>query len=540
MGMLAVAGMLSGMGEAAGRAAHQYANVVGASQLQKERNDLEMQRQALMEERADAREARSQAFQRGLQQERLGADMLNRTLEREHADRTLDKTQGFTAGENEKTRGQHREDQAQALSIAKATLAQGDARLANDKEHQAATVKLAQAQLDAAKDKATLQPLADGTFMRVNAQGDVLGRAMDPDTHKPLQGTKDLPATTKLLVDINKTMIQFKGEQLKNPSLLPDERSVINADIDHLKQNVEHLLGFAPEKKGPVEIIDPAAKKPDATETTIAKPPPTPAPGAEEYLAQLRQQADQRAAALKSNTQQQGQAAMEAGSPPASGTQTAAMPRELPRAAAPSGMLAKVDPMQQFASDQPANVPRELDRATPQPAAPIAKEPEIVDPKQAELQARTTPGQPGATFPLTGQEPKGMLARVQEPPITDPNGPTVEPDPLDLDGKQASAEASPPGLRPAANPVRKPLSESDLKKLLTPEQKEAIVNMQRRVRSDGTKIKPATEQALQGLLVKIYGPILQQSGYTPAELVENIDSLMDTLLPERKNRKDRK
>src|SRR5574340_790455 len=283
MGLLQLAGMVSGAGEALKEGTKQAMTYYGASQLQKERDDMEMRRLQVTEVNANARELRNQDFQRGLQQERIGADLASRSLDREHADKTLDKTQGFTRDENDKTRQQHREDQLQAKAIADATLRQGDARLANDKEHQAATVKLAQAQLDAAKDKATLQPLADGTFMRVNAQGEVLGRAIDPDTNKPLQGTRDLPATTKLMVDINKTMIQFKGEQLKNPSLLPDERAVINADIDHLKQNVEQLLGIATEKKGPVQIIDPAAKKPDATETTIAKPPPTPAPGAEDY-----------------------------------------------------------------------------------------------------------------------------------------------------------------------------------------------------------------------------------------------------------------
>lgn len=551
MGLLALAGMVSGAGEGLGKAAQQAMSHYGASQLQKERDAMEMRRLELMEDNATAREVRGQEFQRGLQQERIGADLLNRSLERDHSDSVLDKSQGFTREETEKTRRQHRDDQAQALELAQATLAQGDQRLANDKAHQDATIKLAQAQLQAQKDEVSLQPLGDGTYMRINAQGEVLGRAVDPDTNTPLQGTKDLSATTKLMVDINKTMIQFKGEQLKNPGLLPDERSAINGDIDRLKQNIEQLLGMAPEKKGPVQIIDPAAKSPAGPESTIAKPPPTPAPGAEEYLAQLRADADQRAAALKVRTQTQGQAAMDASNPSSSSVQTAAVPRKLPRAAAPSGMIAKADPMQQFETNQPANFPRELDRATPQPEAPapVAQQPDIVDPKQAELQVRTTPGQPAATFALTGQPDaprRGMLAKVQEPDILDPDGTQaaeegMEPAVTDFEGIQALRDADTLGTEEKIQPARRtgsrPISPDNLRSLLTRDQRREIIDMRERIVKPGITEKPATPGQLQDLLLEILGPLYRDNGQGPGDLADGVIHMMDTLLPESAARK---
>ncbi len=541
MGLLALAGMVSGAGKALSKAASQATDIYGSSMLHKERDKMEMRRLQLMEDNQNTREQRGYAHTEAMQagQQVFLRDQQN--AEFAHASSALDKTQGFTRDENDKTRQQHREDQLQAKAIADATLAQGDARLANDKEHQAATSRLAEAKLAAEANKEDLKPLGDGTFMRLNANGRPIGIAMDPNTGKPLQGPKDLPAMTKLMVDINKTMIQFKGEQLKNPSLLPDERNAINADIDRLKQNTERLLGMAPEKKGPVEIIDPSTK------TTRR----TPATGAEEYLAQMRQQADQRAAAMKSRTQQQAQAAMDADKPGMAAATTplpepptqmpgaiTAMERQIPRAmqapgdvSVPTGMVAKLNPLKQFETDRPAKVPRELDRATPQPATPVAQSPEFVDPKQAELQARTTPGQPGATFPLTGQEPKGMLARVQEPPITDPNGPPVEPDPLDADGKQASADGT-----PASRPTGRALTPKQLTNLLTTEQKTAIADMRERVLKPGISERPATPGQLQDLVIKTYGPIFRENGQSPAELADFVEEMMKTLLPGRKIR----
>lgn len=567
MGILALAGVMSGAGEGLGKAASTAGTFLSASALQEQREKMELRRMELMEGNAVAREQRgyahseqlakdAQANARGMHQETIAHAERSQDKTLTHADKTLEATQSFTKGENDKTREQHREDQTQARLIAERTLANAEAGTENTREHQEATERIARAQLAATRERATLMPMSDGTIYRVDAQGKVVGKALDPDTGKPLQGTKDLPATTKLLVEVNKVMIQQKGEQLKNTSLLPEERTAINSEMNRLKGDIETLLGRAPVKSGSTQIVDPAATI-QAPDTITAKGGPAkPAPGAEDYLAQKRQEAEQRAAALKGTTQQEGQAAMDAERPgaiastapapnetqpaaPPTSSQVAKMERQAPRrmqqpgeASEPSGVITAVKPPPPSAP-RTAAIPRELPRASAPTAIaskPPMPEPDILDPNGpadpfASNQAPNLPRElPRAT------PPSGVLAAtkpVTEPEMTDPNGPSVEP-------------PARTGLQPASNPIRKPLTQSDLMKLITPEQKEAIVDMQKRVRSDGVKVKPATEQALQGLLVKIYGPILQQSGYTPAELVENIDSLMDTLLPERTKRKDRK
>ncbi|MBF0260270.1 MAG: hypothetical protein HQL97_00360 [Magnetococcales bacterium] len=570
MGLLALAGVVSGMGDGLGKAAATAGTFLSASALQEQREKMELRRMELMEGNAAAREQRgyahseklatdAQANARAMQRETIAHADRSQDKTLAHADTTLDRTQGFTREENDKTRGEHKADRSQAMEIANLTLAQGDERLKADKEHHAATIKIAQAQIDAAKEKSTLMPMSDGTIYRVNAQGEVVGKALDPDTGKPLAGTKDLPATTKLLVEVNKVMIQQKGEQLKNTSLLPEERSVINAEMTRLKGDIETLLGRAPVKSGATQIIDPAATI-TAPDTLTAKGGPAkPAPGADEYLAQKRQEADQRTAALKGATQQAGQAAMDAENPgavastapmpeqappstPAAPPQVAKMERQRPtmqqpgEPSPPSGLMAAAARPPQPpppAPPQTAALPRELPRAAAPPPAVAGKppmaEPDIIDPNGPPDPLATDKP---ATLPRELERaapPSGLLAAskkpIAEPPMTDPDGPPVD---------------RPAGLKPAANPTGKQLTQSDLIKLLTIEQKEKIVDMQKRVRSDGVKVQPATEQRFRSLLIEIYGPILQKSGYTPAELVENIDSLMDTMLPERTKRKDRK
>lgn len=543
--------MLSGLGQGLGEAAKTGMNVVGASMLQRERNEMEMRKAALLETSANAREQRGYAHSEKLAQD---AQANARTMQKEtiaHADRAQDKTlahdddklgrtQDFTREENDKTREQHRADQLQAKDIAEKTLAQGDERLKNDKEYHSASIRIAQGQLDAAKDKATLMPMSDGSIYRVDAQGKVLGKALDPETGKPLQGTKDLPATTKLLVEVNKTMIQQLGEQLKNQSLLPDERSTISAQMTRLKGDIESLLGRAPVKSGATQIIDPAAtvQAPDATTAKGDKPAPAPKEkiGLAGYLEENRDKLDSYLASLpkgpgddvaggyvdekRAELQARADAIRkQGGTAPTPPTQTASLTDP---ASPPSGLLAAA------ASPQPAATPRELPRAAAPPAAasrPPMAEPDIIDPN-------------GPPDPLASDKPANLPRELERaaPPtglMAAAQKPTAEP-------PAPKSEPKPAGLQPAANPVRKALTQSDLQKLLTVEQKEAIVDMQKRVRSDGINVQPATEQKFRSLLINIYGPILQQSGYTPAELVENIDSLMDTLLPERTKRKDRK
>lgn len=562
-GGLIAAAMLSGLGQGIGDAAKTGMQFMGASMLQKERADLETKRIQLMEGLNTARETRGYAHaeklaaesqQNARDMQASGFEQQDRLTDKtnKHADDTLGKTQGFTASENEKTRDQHKADQIQARLITERTLANAEEGTASTREHQEATERIARAQLAATRDKATLMPMSDGTIYRVDAQGKVLGKAMDPDTGKPLAGVKDLPATTKLLVEVNKTLIQQKGEQLKNQSLLPEERASINAEMTRLKVDIEGLLGRAPAKSGPTQIVDPAAT-PKASDAMTAKGgPSTPAPGADEHLAKLRQEADQRAAALKSSTQQAGQAAMDAENPGAVASvapanrdlatptpaQMAKMERQKPRGMQqpgepddPQGLLAAVKSPPPPPTPQSAALPRELPRA----AAPtaVAGQPPMVEPEMLDPNGPADPfvSTQSANVPreLQRAAPGGLLAAskppMAEPGITDPNGPPVE-------------SGAPPAK--ASQPTGRALTPKDLQSLLTTDQKAAIVDMQRRIRSNGISEKPATPGQLQNLLIQTYGPIFQRNNQSPAELADAIDMMMQTLLPERPNRKDRK
>lgn len=555
MGILALAGMVSGAGESLGKATSQMAGFIGTSALQEQREKMELRRMELMEANYSAREQRgyahseqlakdAQANARGMHQETIAHAERTQDKAFQHADETLEKTQGFTQGENDKTREQHRADQAQARLIAERTLANAEAGTENTREHQEATERIARAQLAAAKAEATLMPLADGSLYRVDGQGKVLGKAMDPDTGKPLQGTKDLPATTKLLVEVNKVMIQQKGEQLKNTSLLPEERTAINSEMTRLKGDIETLLGRAPVKSGSTQIVDPAATI-QAPDTVTAKSgPATPAPGAEDYLAQKRQEAEQRAAALKGATQQEGQAAMDAERPgaiastapaptetqpaaPPTSPQVAKMERQAPRrmqqpgeASEPSGLIAAVKPPP--ASIHAATLPHELPRTNAPYAMtkkPPLQEPDMIDPNGppdpfVSDQPANVPRELQRTAP-----PSGVIATTR-PPMAEPDiiDPTIEPE-------TKSPKAS--------NPKGQSLTLTDLQSVLTTGQKEAIANMQRRIRSSGIGEKPAATGQLEDLLLKVLGPIYRRNGESPAATANGVNQMMNELVPEK-------
>lgn len=551
MGLLALAGMVSGAGEGLRKAAESGMQFIGTSALQEQREKMELRRIQLMEDNAAAREQRGYAHS-----ERLASDAQAnaRSMQQQgfaQSDKTLDKTQDFTSKENQLSREEHRADQAQARLIAERTLANAEAGTEYTREHQEATERIARAQLAAAKAEATLMPLADGSLMRVNAQGEILGKAMDPETGKPLQGTRDLPATTKLLVEVNKTMIQQKGEQLRNPSLLPEERNAINVEMTRLKGDIETLLGRVPDKPGATHIVDPAATI-KAPETLAAKAgTTTPAPDADEYLLQMRQQTEQRAGKMKAATQRAGQAAMDAenlgavaatspileseppSTPPAP-PRVAKMERQILRMqepgepSKPSSLLAAAqNPQSSTSADtsQAAALPPEMPRAaTPTNMASMLpmEEPDIIDPSGpadpfVSNQAADVPRELQRAVPRTG-----LIARskpqMPEPSVTDLDGPPVEP------------EAT---TGRASQQKRRALMPNDLQSLLTTAQKEAIVNMQRRVRSRGIEEKPATSGQLQDLLIKVLGPIYRSNGEGPGELAEGVNQMMKALLPEK-------
>jgi hypothetical protein len=106
-GMLGSA-MLSGLGQGLTTVSNslgQAAQLYGASWLQRERQDMENKRLALIEQYAAAREQRGYDFQRGIQQEKMGADILARSQDRQERADERAKDREFQAGQQQERIG---------------------------------------------------------------------------------------------------------------------------------------------------------------------------------------------------------------------------------------------------------------------------------------------------------------------------------------------------------------------------------------------------------------------------------------------------
>jgi hypothetical protein len=123
--------------------------------------------------------------------------------------------------------------------------AQDNARADRAEDRQGQILALQKEQFSLLKSGAKLQPLADGRFARIDASGKVLGYAKDPATGQDLMGPKDLSAATKLLVEVNKGMIEANNKRLKD-SYDPAEQQRIAEENKLLKAEIDSLIG----KKG--------------------------------------------------------------------------------------------------------------------------------------------------------------------------------------------------------------------------------------------------------------------------------------------------
>lgn len=287
-GLLAMAGMVSGAGQEMAKGLGTIQATLGQSYLQDERDKLERARLELTEGYAAEREKRGYAHGERLQAQGFG-----------HAERLQQENQTFTKGENELTRkhdltkqdkgfdhdtGERKQDRDQAKTIADmsrisqetiarenraSTEGMAGARNKLDEGHYKSVERVALAQLRAHKDEVSLQPQADGSFVKVTRDGRVLGVAIDPETKKPLNGGRDLPAATKVLAEVNMNMIKIKGKELENQTLLPEERGKLQNEMDKLKQETEILLGKTPAAKP--TIVDPDAPAASAGDGGKAK-----------------------------------------------------------------------------------------------------------------------------------------------------------------------------------------------------------------------------------------------------------------------------
>lgn len=287
-GLLAMAGVVSGAGQALEKGLGNLQAGFIQSSLQEERDKLERARLELTEGYAASREQRGYDNQAKIQRENQEFTRGENKLTREHDTTKLDKTLAHDDSKLDKTQGhdsaERDKDRTQAKSIAEmsrtsqetiarenrtSTEGMAAARNTLDENHYKSVERVALAQLRAHKDEVSLQPQADGSFVKVTRDGRVLGVAIDPETKKPLNGGRDLPAATKVLAEVNMNMIKIKGKELENQTLLPEERSKLQNEMDKLKQETEILLGKTPAAKP--TIIDPDAPAASAGDGGKAK-----------------------------------------------------------------------------------------------------------------------------------------------------------------------------------------------------------------------------------------------------------------------------
>lgn len=141
---------------------------------------------------------------------------------------------------------------------------------------------LQDATLEAAREKVVLVPRADGTIVKMQQDGTVVGTVMDPDTKKPLQGPKDLNAATKVLTDAIISRMQGNVKRMSQVGLLPEEIADIKAENEQFQRQLEVILGTRKPRPpfrfpdfGTAPATQPAAPTP-STPGPRAAPPAAP------------------------------------------------------------------------------------------------------------------------------------------------------------------------------------------------------------------------------------------------------------------------
>lgn len=226
MGILS--GAMRGFGEGLQKAATQYGDFLSREKLQEEAAQVQA-----------ARDQRLQEFQQQSQQAGFA-----------HAD---------TAAAADRTFKTELYDKEQ-----KAALDRQQQGFKHEEDLAAGRNKLLQAQIDAHKSGFTLQPLADGRLLKVGKDG-TTSYLMDPnDPTKALVGPKDVSSSSKMLVDGNNKIIEGLMKQASDPMTQPDQRAMLNNQIEGLRSENKRLLGFVDAKGGspqPKPIVDPFAQK---------------------------------------------------------------------------------------------------------------------------------------------------------------------------------------------------------------------------------------------------------------------------------------
>lgn len=364
-GMLGSA-MLSGFGQGLTTVSNslgQAAQLYGASWLQRERQDMENKRLALIEQYAAAREQRGYDFQRGIQQEKIGADILARSQDRqERADeRAKDREfqagqqqerigadivgrsqeRDFRSGENALDRSAHKEERAETIGLQRE-------KLRSDEQQHRETMQAQKSHWDAIEKQFA-------------------------------QKHGDLSEKDKEFVRVAKERGAALYKMSEGDGLSEKERTAYRELGDQEFQRAYTRLGYVPEAtRGNNQIKDRFGLSPNK----VGKPAPppllsTPSKVTEEYRAAKQAEADQRReetkrGAMEAMGYESGTGmAVKAPPPPTTPAPKAAPRMEHQR---PTGMQQPGEaspsppPAPPLAPSQPpvvANVPRELPRATP-------------------------------------------------------------------------------------------------------------------------------------------------------------------------------
>lgn len=364
-GMLGSA-MLSGFGQGLTTVSNslgQAAQLYGASWLQRERQDMENKRLALIEQYAAAREQRGYDFQHGIQQEKIGADILARSQDRqERADeRAKDREfqagqqqerigadivgrsqeRDFRSGENALDRSAHKEERAETIGFQRE-------KLRSDEQQHRETMQAQKSHWDAIEKQFA-------------------------------QKHGDLSEKDKEFVRVAKERGAALYKMSEGDGLSEKERTAYRELGDQEFQRAYTRLGYVPEApRGNNQIKDRFGLSPNK----VGKPAPppmlsTPSKVTEEYRAAKQAEADQRReetkrGAMEAMGYESGTGmAVKAPPPPTTPAPKAAprMEHQRPTGMQQPGEALPPPPLTPPAappqSPVVANVPRELPRATP-------------------------------------------------------------------------------------------------------------------------------------------------------------------------------
>jgi hypothetical protein len=282
-GLLAAAGAISGAGQGAaqGLQTWQLENLI------QERDEMEGRRQQIMQEyRLEAAQARQSeqiaaehaegeatrgtqtvlATQRGELEKQIAAERNKHAREMEEFRQSSETKRQQLGFENAQKLAQLHTD----LVIGEGAKDRGSReRIANE------ATKVHYAQLEAEQNKAVPQISADGTLMlvRPNAQGQQTAQAVsDPRTGQPLIVGRDLSASDKAALEVNMKMMSAIEAELRQSTLLPEERDFLRAHLKAVRNETYRILG----KEVPRALTSPEGAAPphgSPTDRMLSAPP---------------------------------------------------------------------------------------------------------------------------------------------------------------------------------------------------------------------------------------------------------------------------